>query len=121
MIYIVIIPNPGENHKGDSGNVRNFPSKHSEFRRTKIDGHKNCMLPVWFAMCVCSFLQIVFVESGRFVYNETRNCALKFIRLQQNENSVVGLFMPKSQNENYVTTSPSRPICRAWTAPLSAV
>ena len=25
--------------------------------------------------------------------------------------------MPKSQNENYVTTSPSRPICRAWTAP----
>lgn len=107
MIYIVIIPNPGENLKGDSGNVRNFPSKHSEFRRTKIDGHKNCMLPVWFAMCVCSFLQIVFVESGRFVYNETRNCALKFIRLQQ--------------NENYVTTSPSRPICRAWTAPLSAV
>ena len=30
-------------------------------------------------------------------------------------------FMPSQQYENYVTTSPSRPICRAWTAPLSAV
>ena len=67
------------------------------------------MLPVWFAMCVCSFLQIVFVESGRFVYNETRNCALKFIRLQQNENSVVGLFYAQITERKLCDYQPQPP------------
>lgn len=80
------------NRKWDYSNISNFPSKYSEFGRTKIDGQKNYMLPVWFAMCVCNFYQIAFVESGRFVYNGKGNCALKKIRPQQYENSVVGLF-----------------------------
>lgn len=80
---------------------------HAGFEHTKIDGHKKFMLPVWFAMCLCSFQKILFVEYRRFLYNKNKASALKIIRLQQ--------------NENYVTTRPSRPICRAWTAPLSAV
>ena len=50
------------------------------------------MLPVWFAMCVCNFQKIIFVQYRQFLYQEERNDALKIIWLQQNENSVVGFF-----------------------------